>query len=220
MNNSSVVVSINNDIFNITFQNINFEKTDYILLIDKLKNMIETYKKNNKKFYFLINTTQINMLKIKNIYSYIIKFSVFFKNNEILIKDTIKYAYILSKKKSILLTIIGKLYYTIIPYKIIVIKHTLDNNYINNIINKHIISLKCKSNTKLNNTVNIESDEKLNKESNIESEELLNIESNKELDETLNKELNKELNETLNKELNTELDKQLINDNISKLVSN
>ena len=64
MNNSSVVVSINNDIFNITFQNINFEKTDYILLIDKLKNMIEIYKKNNKKFYFLINTTQINMLKI------------------------------------------------------------------------------------------------------------------------------------------------------------
>ena len=99
MNNSNIVLSVNNDIFNITFQNSHFDKTDYLLLIDKLKHMIETYKKNNKKFYFLINTTPVHMLEIKNIINYIVKFAVFFKNNKILIKNTIKYAYILCKKK-------------------------------------------------------------------------------------------------------------------------
>ena len=139
MNNSNIILSINNDIFNVTFQNIKFTKKDYIEILTQLENVIQIYNNNNKKFYFLINTTKTNMLEITNVMNYIIKFALFFKNNKVLISKTIKYAYILCKKKSILLTIIEKLYSTIIPYKIIVIKHVVDNNYINKIINKHII---------------------------------------------------------------------------------
>ena len=85
--NSNIKLNvINNKLYLIPLSE-NFNNKNYLELLEKLELFINDIIENNNKFYLILDVSNVNMLKIKNIFEYLYKCSIFFKKHDSFLKN-------------------------------------------------------------------------------------------------------------------------------------
>lgn len=114
----------------------NFNNEDYLKILQSLELFFNISQKNNNKFYLIIDISKTAMFKIKNIFNYIYKCTIFFKKHHHFIQEYLYGTVIIMENKinKKIFENFLKFYQPIRPYKFI----KNDNNItdINNILSE------------------------------------------------------------------------------------
>ena len=121
LENNNIKLNLVDNKLYLTFLHCNFNNNDYLKVIEKLESFFSITKKNDNRFYFIIDISNISMLKIKKIYGYITKCSHFFKKHEKFIEKHLFGTIIIMENKinKMVFNFFLKLYNPKRPYKII-----------------------------------------------------------------------------------------------------
>jgi len=129
--NNNVTLNLVDNKLYLTVLHYNFNNEDYLNVLQNLELFFTIRKKNNDPFYLIIDISKTTMLKIKNIFDYVYKCTLFFKKHHPFIEKHL-YGTIIIMENRINKTIFEyllKFYKPIRPYKFI-----KNNNNINDVI--------------------------------------------------------------------------------------
>ena len=129
--NNNVKLNLVDNKLYLTLLHYNFNNEDYLNVLQKLESFFIISKKNNMRFYLIIDISKTAMLKIKNIFDYVYKCTIFFKKHHIFIEQYLFGSVIIMENKinKIIFEYLLKFYKPIRPYKFI-----KNNSNINNIL--------------------------------------------------------------------------------------